>query len=181
MDVRSNIPIFPGRSTYGTHGRRLQVRPRPSSRRSDGFVIDWKAQAAMAAKGIRFASLTHPAGISSTGDEMLDRLLPFDEPYRIPASTAIAIAYAWARNASVITVGTSATGALEHAASGDGIVRSGAGIATQLLRAFVEANLLRHVIKSWNTTITVHTNLATRSSSRQELKTVNSETTNLSW
>ena len=41
--------------------------------------------------GVQFATITHAAGISSTGDPMLDALLPFDEPYRIPASTAAAI------------------------------------------------------------------------------------------
>ena len=39
-----------------------------------------------------FATITHAAGISSTGDEDLDRLLPFDRPYRIPAATAKAVA-----------------------------------------------------------------------------------------
>ena len=39
----------------------------------------------------RFATLTHAAGISSTGDAGSIARLPFDEPYRIPAATARAI------------------------------------------------------------------------------------------
>src|SRR5215475_6532244 len=58
---------------------------------SAGFVLDWRSLGAMAARKIRFATITHAAGISSTGDPELDRLLPFDEPYRIPAATARAI------------------------------------------------------------------------------------------
>ena len=41
-----------------------------------------------AQRGIGFATITHAAGISSTGDAELDARLPFDEPYRIPPSTA---------------------------------------------------------------------------------------------
>ena len=51
---------------------------------SAGFVLDWRALASMTARGVRFATITHAAGISSTGDPALDALLPFDEPYRIP-------------------------------------------------------------------------------------------------
>ena len=39
----------------------------------------------MTKRGVQFATITHAAGISSTGDPELDALLPFDEPYRIPA------------------------------------------------------------------------------------------------
>src|SRR4029077_987642 len=50
---------------------------------SAGFAIDWRMLATMAARGVQFATITHAAGISSTGDAALDALLPFDEPYRI--------------------------------------------------------------------------------------------------
>ena len=39
---------------------------------SAGFVLDWRTLAAMRARGIQFASITHAAGISSTGDNELD-------------------------------------------------------------------------------------------------------------
>ena len=54
---------------------------------SAGFVLDWKTLASMRARSVQFATITHAAGISSTGDRELDALLPFDEPYLIPAST----------------------------------------------------------------------------------------------
>ena len=59
---------------------------------SAGFALDWRTIAAMRSRGVKFATITHAAGISSTGDPELDRRLPFDEPYDIPASTARAIA-----------------------------------------------------------------------------------------
>ena len=49
---------------------------------SAGFALDWHTIAAMRARGIGFATITHAAGISSTGDPELDKRLPFDEPYR---------------------------------------------------------------------------------------------------
>jgi S-adenosylmethionine:tRNA ribosyltransferase-isomerase len=98
---------------------------------SAGFALDWRALSAMRARGVEFETVTHAAGISSTGDAELDRLLPFDEPYRIPQATAEAVARAKARGGRVVAVGTTVVRALEHAASGDGAVRAGDGVATQ--------------------------------------------------
>ena len=100
---------------------------------SAGFALDWRALAAMRARGAEFETITHAAGVSSTGDDELDRLLPFDEPYRIPEATARAVRRARARGGRVVAVGTSVVRALEHAAVGDGQVRAGEGLATQHL------------------------------------------------
>jgi S-adenosylmethionine:tRNA ribosyltransferase-isomerase len=95
---------------------------------SAGFVLDWKMLASMARRNIQFATLTHAAGISSTGDVELDALLPFDEPYRIPQSTARIIARAQGR---IIAIGTSVVRVLEHSAMMfDGIVPAGERVAT---------------------------------------------------
>ena len=102
---------------------------------SSGFVLDWNALASMHSGRIRFATITHAAGISSTGDPALDALLPFDEPYRIPISTAVAIGQARSQGRRIIAVGTTVVRALEHAAGLEGIVRAGEGIATQRIGA----------------------------------------------
>jgi S-adenosylmethionine:tRNA ribosyltransferase-isomerase len=102
---------------------------------SAGFVLDWKSLAEMRDRGVQFATITHAAGISSTGDEELDRRLPFAEPYSISAATADAIANAKARGGRVIAVGTTVVRAIEHAAAGDGIVHAGPGVATQRMSA----------------------------------------------
>jgi S-adenosylmethionine:tRNA-ribosyltransferase-isomerase (queuine synthetase) len=83
---------------------------------SAGFALDWRTIAAMRTRGVNFATITHAAGISSTGDPELDRQLPFDEPYDIPASTARAIASARARGCRIVAIGTTVVRALEHAA-----------------------------------------------------------------
>ena len=98
---------------------------------SAGFTLSWAMMRAMRAQGVEFATLTHAAGISSTGDPDLDGRLPFDEPYRIPVYTAEAVARAKERGGRVIAVGTTVVRALEDAASTEGAVKSGVGVATR--------------------------------------------------
>jgi S-adenosylmethionine:tRNA ribosyltransferase-isomerase len=99
---------------------------------SAGFVLDWALLSALKSRGVGFATLTHAAGISSTGDDALDARLPLDEPYDIPPVTVDAIAQAKVRGGRVIALGTTVTRALEHAASTGGL-RAGAGVADQRL------------------------------------------------
>ena len=98
---------------------------------SAGFVLDWNTLASFYTRGIQFATITHAAGISSTGDQVLDALLPLDEPYYIPPSTALAIDRARKRNSRIIAVGTTVVRALEDSVEHDGSVRSGPGVATR--------------------------------------------------
>ena len=138
---------------------------------SAGFALDWAMRDELAARGIGIATLTHSAGISSTGDPELDARLPLDEPYDLPPATALAIARTRARGGRVVALGTTVTRALEHAAVGG--LRPGPGVADQrigpatrlrvvdaivsgvhepgeshyeLLRAFAPAPLLRRMV-----------------------------------
>jgi len=97
---------------------------------SAGFALDWALLAAFKRRGIGFATLTHAAGISSTGDPVLDARLPLDEPYLIPGATARAIEETHGRGHRVVAIGTTVVRALEHAARADGTVRPGPGLAT---------------------------------------------------
>jgi S-adenosylmethionine:tRNA ribosyltransferase-isomerase len=96
---------------------------------SAGFALDWRAQAVWRERGIGFATLTHAAGISSTGDPTLDALLPFDEPYRIPERTAAAIKHAKSKRGRIVAIGTTVLRALESAANAGGGAQAGDGIA----------------------------------------------------
>ena len=96
---------------------------------SAGFALDWRTLAAWRERGIFFATLTHAAGISSTGDLLLDMRLPFDEPYSIPERTAAAIKRAKRAGGKIIAIGTTVLRALESAATADGSVRAGDGVA----------------------------------------------------
>ena len=96
---------------------------------SAGFILDWEVLSTIREHGARFATVTHSAGISSTGDDDLDRLLPFDEPYHIPDITAQAVEITRQHRGRVIAVGTSVVRALEDAATEDGHLRVGNGMA----------------------------------------------------
>jgi S-adenosylmethionine:tRNA ribosyltransferase-isomerase len=98
---------------------------------SAGFALRWETLTRMGARGIGFATLTHAAGISSTGDLALDARLPFDEPYHIPVEAVRRLRRARRDGGRVIAAGTTVVRALEHAALATGAVRSGPGRATQ--------------------------------------------------
>jgi S-adenosylmethionine:tRNA ribosyltransferase-isomerase len=102
---------------------------------SAGFVLDWALLGALRQRGVGFATLTHAAGISSTGDAALDARLPFDEPYHVPPSTVQAIERTRAAGGRVVALGTTVTRALEHAASRTGGLRAGSGLADQRIGA----------------------------------------------
>lgn len=100
---------------------------------SAGFAIDWRTLARWRERGVNIVSLSHAAGISSTGDDALDAALPFDEPYEIPAHTAHVINDARANGGRVVAMGTTVLRALESAAhtstGSGGAVQAGRGIA----------------------------------------------------
>ena len=102
---------------------------------SAGFALSWGVLATLAERGVRVATLTHAAGISSTGDLSLDARLPLAEAYRIPDTTAQAIRDARKRKGRIVAIGTTVVRALEHAGSLDREVVAGERLATQIMGA----------------------------------------------
>ncbi len=101
---------------------------------SAGRPLTWDVLLALRRAGVDIATLTHAAGLSSTGDEALDGALPWPERFEIPRRTVDAIAKATARNGRVIAVGTTVVRALESAArQSEGTLRAGGGVATDKL------------------------------------------------
>ena len=109
---------------------RIAAQPVAFEAPSAGFILDWSTLRAVRARDARVASLTHAAGISSTGDPDLDRLLPLDEPYAIPPATAALINRTKRSGGRVLAVGTTVVRALEDAADRMGRARSGTRVAT---------------------------------------------------
>jgi len=108
----------------------LAARPFAFEAPSAGYALDWRTVRRLRERGIGFASLTHAAGLSSTGDAALDARLPLPERYEIPAATAAAIECTRLAGGRVVAIGTTVVRALEHAAR-DGSVRAGPGVADQ--------------------------------------------------
>jgi S-adenosylmethionine:tRNA ribosyltransferase-isomerase len=92
--------------------------------------------------GVRLATLTHAAGLSATGDDALDALLPLPERYEIPAATVDAIHTTHRAGGRVIAVGTTVARALEGAARKPGGLAPGPG-ATDLV---LDARTPLHVV-----------------------------------
>ena len=122
---------------------------------SAGFVIDWSLLAALKARGIAFATLTHAAGLSSTGDAALDARLPLPEPYRIPPATVRAIRAARAAGGRVIALGTTVTRALEHAVAPGGL-RPGSGLADQKIGAATRLRIVDVIVSGTHEPGTSH-------------------------
>lgn len=123
---------------------------------SAGFILDWSTLRAVRARGARVASLTHAAGLSSTGDSDLDRLLPLDEPYVIPPATAALVTRTKQCGGRVLAVGTTVVRALEHAARRTGHVRSGPGVATGRIGAHTRLLVVDGIVSGMHEPGTSH-------------------------
>lgn len=101
-------------------------------------ALSWRSVLDLRRRGVVVATLTHAAGISSTGDPDLDAELPLPERYAIPAATARAVVRAKGAGRPVVAVGTSALRALEAASragdslEGEGVARLVIGPHTRL-------------------------------------------------
>ncbi len=115
------LPLWSGQTSYA-------ARPWAAEMPSAGRPLTWDVLLELRRRGVGVATLTHAAGLGSTGDAALDAQLPWPERYEVPERTAAAIAAARAGGHRVIAVGTTVVRALE--ASGG---RAGAGVATLVL------------------------------------------------
>ena len=91
------------------------ARPWAFEMPSAGRPLSWEILLALRRKGVRWASLTHAAGLSATGDPAIDAALPLAERYDIPAATVRAVGETRARGGRVVAVGTTVVRALEGA------------------------------------------------------------------
>jgi S-adenosylmethionine:tRNA ribosyltransferase-isomerase len=123
---------------------------------SAGFVLDWGVLHALRERGVGFATLTHAAGISSTGDPTLDARLPLDEPYHLPAATVWAIEQTQHEGGRVVALGTTVARALEHAASAHSPLRSGPGIADQRIGARTRLRVVDAIVSGTHEPGTSH-------------------------
>lgn len=99
---------------------------------SASFQFSWKLILALIRKGVKIVPITHSAGLSSTGDKIIDSYLPFKERYEIDKEAAYQINEAINRNKRVVALGTTVVRAIESCAYDNG----GKIIATNSLTDF---------------------------------------------
>ena len=115
-----DLPLWAVQTVYA-------ARPWAFEMPSAGRPLSWEILLALRRKGVRWASLTHAAGLSATGDPAIDAALPLAERYEIPAATVRAVAETRARGGRVVAVGTTVVRALEGAGMKPGGLRAGPG------------------------------------------------------
>jgi S-adenosylmethionine:tRNA ribosyltransferase-isomerase len=108
-------------------------RPWSSEMPSAARPLGWEIVLALRAKGVRFASLTHAAGLSSAGDARLDAAMPLRESFEVPGATAAAVNATRRSGGRVVAVGTSVVRALESAAAKSDGPLAGTSGETELL------------------------------------------------
>ena len=94
---------------------------------SAGLALTAGVMDAMRDRGVVIASVTHAAGLSSTGDPAIDAALPLRERYEVPAPTVAAVQAGKARGHRVIAIGTTVVRALEGAAADGGELQPRSG------------------------------------------------------
>jgi S-adenosylmethionine:tRNA ribosyltransferase-isomerase len=116
-----DLPLWAVQTVYAT-------RPWAFEMPSAGRPLSWEILLALRRRGVRWASLTHAAGLSATGDPAIDAALPLPEAFEIPPATARAVAETRAHDGRVVAVGTTVVRALEGAAQQHGgAIRAGRG------------------------------------------------------
>ena len=116
------LPLWHAQTSYGS-------RPWCAELPSAGRPLAWRLLLDLVRRGVRIASLTHAAGLSSTGDPRLDALLPLPERFEIPEATVRAVREAHEGGHRVIAVGTTVARALEGcAAQHGGALVAGSGV-----------------------------------------------------
>jgi S-adenosylmethionine:tRNA ribosyltransferase-isomerase len=119
--ARADLPLWAVQTVYAG-------RPWAFEMPSAGRPLSWELLLELRRRGVRWAALTHAAGLSATGDPAIDAALPLPERFDIPAATVTAIAEARARGGRVVAVGTTAVRALEGAVVNAGELRAGPGV-----------------------------------------------------
>jgi S-adenosylmethionine:tRNA ribosyltransferase-isomerase len=128
------LPLYAVQTAYA-------ARPWAVEMPSAGRPLTWDVLLELRRRGVGIATLTHAAGLSSTGDAALDTALPWPEQYEIPKRTARMIRETKERGGRVIAIGTTVVRALEAA---DG--RAGLGVATLRLDARYQLRVVDGIV-----------------------------------
>ncbi|MFY2560049.1 S-adenosylmethionine:tRNA ribosyltransferase-isomerase [Corallococcus terminator] len=96
------------------------ARPWATEAPSAGLPLTWNLLLELRRRGVKLASLTHAAGLSSTGDAVLDAALLRPERSDIPEATVARVEATRAEGGRIVAVGTTVVRALEGRAEMNG-------------------------------------------------------------
>ncbi len=144
------------------------ARPWAVEMPSAGRPLTWDVLLGLRRAGVAIARLTHAAGLSSTGDDALDRALPWPERYELPRATVDAIRETRARGGRVIAIGPTVVRALE-AASARSALRAGSGIATLRLDASYPLRIVDGILSGLHAPGESHFELLSAFAPREQL------------
>ncbi|MGZ3695240.1 MAG: S-adenosylmethionine:tRNA ribosyltransferase-isomerase [Bdellovibrionota bacterium] len=123
------------------------------------FPFSWEQLLRLKEK-FRVEFLYHGAGISSTGDPVLDERLPLPEFYSIPKATVRAWQETRAKGGRVIAIGTSVARALESAKTiGEGQPRLLEGVTTLRVRQDCTMDRVDGMLTGYHDPLTSHFDL----------------------
>ncbi|HEX4907508.1 MAG TPA: S-adenosylmethionine:tRNA ribosyltransferase-isomerase [Actinomycetes bacterium] len=101
-------------------------------------------------RGIRLATISLHAGLSTYGDPATDRRYVPAEPYLVPEATAAAVAATRAAGGRVVAVGTTVVRALETVAHPDGEVGAGGGWTSLVIDPERGVHAVDGLITGWH-------------------------------
>jgi S-adenosylmethionine:tRNA ribosyltransferase-isomerase len=106
--LEENLKVWDQQTIF--NGPPISVEP-PSA----AFSLTWHQLLNLQKRGIKVATILHSAGISSSGDEKMDKLFPLAEYFEVSLETKQQIEAAKSREGRVIALGTTVARALESA------------------------------------------------------------------
>jgi S-adenosylmethionine:tRNA ribosyltransferase-isomerase len=135
---------------------RYASRPWALEMPSAGHWLTWQLLIELGERGIELAHVTHAAGISSTGSEKLDRMLPLPERYDIDTAAVQAVSSAKKRGGRVVAVGTTVVRALESTFAERGVLSPGEGEARLILGRGFRPKVVDGVLSGMHELATSH-------------------------
>jgi len=157
------LPLYAVQTAYAG-------RPWAAEMPSAGRPLTWDVLLGLRRAGVQIATLTHAAGLSSTGDDALDRALPWPERYEIPRRTVELVADTKARGGRVIAIGTTVVRALEAAAHPSiGAFHAGSGVATLRLDADYKLRVVDGLVSGLHAPGESHFDLSSAFAPRERL------------
>ncbi|MGE0171250.1 MAG: S-adenosylmethionine:tRNA ribosyltransferase-isomerase [Oligoflexales bacterium] len=136
---------------------------------SASFALTWDQVFRLRERGVIICSILHGAGISSTGSEGLDAVLPLAEWYEVPQDTVNLIRSAKQMNQKIIALGTTVARALESAVSA-GDLQAQSGFTTLKIGQHTRLSVVNGLISGLHAPGTSHLEMSKAFCSQEHIQ-----------